>query len=87
MTRLLLKAAMVENEIPEYMHGGMIAYVHDHRRPGDFLMAVLSNDLRGAVDRADYTNIKLLDNYVRVLYNHAPATCWGSQARVEKWLS
>jgi hypothetical protein len=60
----------------------------EHRIPtGDFMRSVLSNDLRGAVGRADSQNIYLLHEYVSWLWNEAPAGAWGSPAKVDAWLS
>lgn len=72
--------------IPEYMHGGIRRYLDDRIPPGDFLMAVLCNDLREACGRADDENINLLPVYIAYFYNEAPASCWGSLEKVERWL-
>jgi hypothetical protein len=53
--------------------------------PGDFLVAVLSNDLRNAVRRADERNLELIPIYVNWLTAYAPMSCWGSPAAVESW--
>lgn len=53
--------------------------------PGHFLAAVLCNDLTKAVSRADGRNVELIPNYVRLLYNHVPADCWGSEQKFHKW--
>lgn len=75
-----------EYRIPGYMREPLLAYVVSGRRDtGDFLRAVLSNDLKGAVGRADSANETLLVGYVRWLYNWAPGGCWGSAERVEAW--
>jgi len=61
---------------------------HDHKRPvGDFLTAVLHNNLTEAVARADDENIKNLPAFVGYLYNEAPSLCWGSKERVAEWLN
>lgn len=72
--------------IPAYMRGGLSRYVFDHIPPGSFLQAVLENDLRAAVERADHINQQLLPQYVKLLYNHAPMSCWGDPERVAAWL-
>ena len=54
--------------------------------PGGFLAAVLRNDLARAVGKADDRNVELIPNYVRLLYNHAPAGCWGSERQMSDWL-
>ena len=73
--------------IPPHMMAGLRRYIDDHCPVGDFLTAVLSNDLREACSRADDTNIEIIPVYVAYLYNNAPAPCWGSPARVKAWLN
>jgi len=36
----------------------MLAYIMDHQRSGDFLMTVFSNDLQGAIMRADLVTFR-----------------------------
>ena len=71
--------------IPVHMHGAMERYIQNGILPGSFLEAVLSNNLRDAVARADDINRDALPDYVRFLYNHAPSFCWGSPEAVEEW--
>lgn len=54
--------------------------------PGDFLWAVLTNDLREAFGRADEGNIRAMFEIVCWLWNYAPAMCWGDEERVKNWL-
>jgi hypothetical protein len=61
-------------------------YIDHHIPTGGFLEAVLSNDLKEAVGRADSQNMWLLPVIVAWLYNEAPMTCWGSRERVREWL-
>ena len=75
-----------EKGIPERMHGGLVRYIERGVPAGDFLMAVLRNDLRGAFDRADDENAQILRRYVMFLYNDAPAGCWGSPENVKNWI-
>lgn len=79
------KEAMGTCGIPEYMHGAIIAFYEDGWPPGDFLNAVINNDLRGAVIRADDKNINRLKNYVLWFYNNAPSGTWGFAGAVKKW--
>lgn len=65
---------------------GLKRYVEHRAPPGCFLRAVLENDLKGAVARADDENQRVIPIYVFWLYNEAPAACWGSPAAVEEWL-
>jgi hypothetical protein len=60
----------------------------EHGRPvGSFLTAVLSNDLKRAVAKADDVNLPLLPAYVSYLYDHAPYASWGSEQAVETWIA
>lgn len=62
-------------------------YVVDRTHPGDFLMAVLCNDLREAFGRADTRNIDRMFNIVQFCYNVLPAGSWGSPEKVQAWLN
>jgi hypothetical protein len=68
--------------IPEYMYEGILNYVCDGIKPGDFLTAVLTNDLKVACAHADDTNIRILFVYVAFFYNHIPAPIWSSAHNV-----
>jgi hypothetical protein len=73
--------------IPERMHNGLWGYFAYRRPAGDFLMAVLKNDLMEAVSRADDENMFLLPVYTAWLYNRAPGAGWGGlPGAVERWL-
>jgi hypothetical protein len=72
--------------IPYYMVDGLVNYIAHKVPAGDFLMAVFRNDLKGALDRADDTNIMMLPIYGFVLHNFAPMNCYGSTDKVNAWL-
>jgi hypothetical protein len=74
-------------QIPERMQEALKRYIYDNLKPGDFLTAVLRNNLRDAVGKADDDNLPLLPLYVRWLYNFAPGNCWGSPENVDAWLA
>lgn len=61
-------------------------YARDHVRRGDFLWAVLSNDLSSAVARADLENLVTLPAIVSYVYNELPGPCWGSQEKYTAWV-
>lgn len=75
------------SKIPTACREGLANYIAHGVPTGDFLWAVLTNNLRGAVERADDDNIKIIPIYVHWLYNLAPAACWGSEAKVTAWLA
>jgi hypothetical protein len=72
-------------EVPEHLRSALVLYVDQHYRPGGFLEAVLSNDLKGACSGGDELSREALFPIVRWLYNRAPAGCWGSPAKVAEW--
>jgi hypothetical protein len=49
--------------------------------------AVLSNDLMGAIGRADAENQRALREYGVYLYSYAPGGCYGSPERVTAWMT
>jgi hypothetical protein len=53
---------------------------------GDFLRAVLSNDLMGAVGRADDDNLRALPAIASYIYNELPGNCHGSREIVSAWI-
>jgi len=65
---------------------GIERYVHNRIRPGGFMYAVLTNDLRQAVSMADADNINLLPEIVKYLYNEIPFCIWGSVEAVHHHL-
>jgi len=73
--------------IRDFMMGGLIRYIEEHIEPGDFLMAVLENNLSEACGRADDDNIENLPAFCAFLYNEAPAACHGSPEKVSAWLA
>lgn len=69
------------------MMAGLERYVNDGVPTGDFLRAVITNNLRKAVEHADHQNMANLPAFVGYLYNEAPATCWGSEAIYDAWIA
>jgi hypothetical protein len=72
--------------IPERMMGGIERWIQHGIPPGDFLMAVIENDLKGAVACADDENLPNLPAYVSYFYNKAPSPCWGSPEKAAAWI-
>jgi len=80
-------AKMSEYGIPGGMQGGLIRYFENRIPPGDFLTAVLENDLMEAFGRADLENQHCMKAYCTWLYNEAPMGSHGSKAAVTNWLN
>jgi len=74
-----------EYDIPSYMHRGIMNWLKFGIKPGDFLQAVLENDLKTAAFMADSENKYKLANYIFWLHSYAPSSCWGSRDKVAQW--
>ena len=68
------------------MMGAIRRYIEEGLQPGDFLTALICNNLRESVARADDENMRNLPAYVAYLYNEAPADCWGTKERMADWI-
>jgi hypothetical protein len=71
---------------PEDCVESLKRYVEHGIPVGDFLTAVLENNLREAFGRADIYNREALFDIVCYCWNEIPATCWGSPERVKAWI-
>ena len=74
-------------QIPPNMMERLLAYTIEHQPVGDFLQAVICNDLRGAFGRADDVNIEIIGVYVAWFYNEAPGLCHGSREAYRAWIA
>lgn len=73
--------------IPPHMQEAIRRYVVQGLKPGSFLTAVITNDLKSAVFSADATNLPLLPLYVRWFHNVPPGSCQGSAANMNEWMN
>ncbi len=62
-------------------------YVSEGIPTGDFLFAVLTNNLFEAVGRADEDNLRTLPEICCYVYNEIPSLCWGNKEKVTEWLA
>lgn len=72
--------------LPAGLRGGALRYIEQGILPGDFLQAVIRNDLAAAAGRADAGNRERLFDIVSFWYNEAPGQCWGSREKMEAWV-
>lgn len=72
--------------IPDRMMPGIKRYIEEKVQPGDFLTAVIQNDLSEACAKADDENMRNLPAYMAYFYNQAPSACWGSKEKMKAWL-
>lgn len=73
-------------EIPDETIEGINRYMQDRVQPGSFLAAVLQNDLKNAVGRADPKNLQCLPAIVLYCFWELPSLCWGSKEAFEGWV-
>jgi len=74
------------NLVPSHLVNGMKLYIEHGIPPGDFLQAVLRNDLMESMGRADEESRNGLFNLCTFLYSHAPFDCHGSEAKYKAWV-
>lgn len=65
---------------------GLIEYVDMGIPMGGFMTALVENDLRGTVSRADSVNIQLIPVIFGFIYNECPSGCFGSVEKVSDWI-
>lgn len=87
-TRADIHAIAAERNVPVAIVESVVRYVFDRIQPGQFLTAVLTNNLSGAVMFGDRYSVAGLDRLVRLLTNEewVPWSCWGNPGRVTTWL-
>ena len=73
------------DKLPEYMQHSARMWIEDGILTGDFLAAIVTNDLKGAARAADSTNLPLLHIYATWMINDIPAECHGSIEKVRAW--
>jgi hypothetical protein len=71
--------------IPPAVMEGLQLYIKEGILPGDFLLAVLENNLSRAIAHADRYSLAGLVPLVRYIYNNAPASAWGTPEKVTKF--
>jgi len=74
------------NSVPGHLRGAIVRYIEHGVPPGDFLGAVITNDLFEAIGRADEISRASLLHIVRWFYNNAPRECYGTTSRMVEWV-
>lgn len=72
-------------EIPKRTLNALDDWAQEGVPPGDFGVAVLTNDFAEAVARADSENQEHLVEIAKYVYNELPLGCWGSKEQVQNW--
>lgn len=77
--------------LPAHLLAGLLAYAGFDGSPrtptGDFLRAVLSNNLMRAYMHADEVSTAAMRDIVTFVYNRLPSESWGSPERYAAWLA
>ncbi len=73
--------------LPKHLQNALREYIERGHIPGDFLTAVLSNNLMGAFSLADEISKPALGDILQFLWNAAPSACWGSKEFMTRWSS
>jgi len=82
-----LRMWLQELKVPEHIISGLVNYVIHGKPTGGFLRAVLTNDLRGAFQRADDINLQAMPEIVGAIYWETPNGCNGSPEKVDAWMA
>ena len=72
--------------LPDDVKESIDHYVQDGVPTGDFLRAVLANDLMESFGRADVNNRDALFDICSYIYNFTPMACRGSYQKVDAWI-
>ena len=67
------------------MEPGLKIYLETGQLPGDFLQALLSNNLIDVFARADTTNYKLIQDWCWWIHGEFPDNAWGDKATMMSW--
>ncbi len=74
--------------IPVHLRDGLRAYLMQYVRPGDYLLAVLRNDLLDAMRRAaDTSAVFAVRSIALYLFACAPPKSYGDRDNVDHWLA
>lgn len=72
--------------IPDDMMQSIKYYVEEGQALGHFLYALMTNDLNGAMARADTYTKLILPTYVMYVHWEIPGNCHGSPEKVKAWM-
>lgn len=72
--------------IPATTQRALELYVNKRISPGGFLYSLLTNDLFGAISKADAANLAAIKDICFYVYNEMPADSWGNYDKVKQWL-
>jgi len=74
------------SKLPERLRTGTQLYIEKGVPPGDFLTAVIQNNLVETFVRADNDMAKKIYEIITWFYWEVPSACWGSETKMNKWI-
>lgn len=74
-------------KIPDHTKTALIEYIEQGAPVSGFLHAVLTNNLRGAIESTDLENLHYLKDVADWLYMYAPEACAGTDAKYLRWIN
>lgn len=77
--------ALPGSGVPRHLRDGLVRYFREGILPGGFMQAVLCNDLRQAVLRANPGGARMVLALIDFLEHYAPPMAWGTPERVLAW--
>lgn len=80
------EAVFGDSACPAWAREALDRYAAHGVLPGDFLCAILANDLTEAAGRADLDTGRALAALAGHVYRHLPARSRGSAAAIEAWI-
>ena len=72
-------------ELPQRLREPVKRYIEEGAMPGDFLNAVICNNLVYAFSRADDEMAEKLEEIAFWAYNHIPSRAFGSHKKMIQW--
>jgi hypothetical protein len=75
------------DRLPAHIRDGVRDYIERGHLPGDFLRAVIANNLSQSFGYADEINRARLFEILSFFHNEAPGQCWGTPALMAAWHS
>lgn len=81
-----MKMDYSHHDVPEHTQEALNNYFFHGYEPGNFVTAVLCNDLMRATNSCDHINKKYLTDIAKWVMHNAPNMSWGSRQMVQDWL-
>jgi len=76
-----------EDKVPSHLLEALVGWGKKETFVGGFLRAVLSNDLKGAIGRADSESLEAIKSIVMFIHWELPSACQGSVEKFIEWES